>query len=65
MLSSIGLISHSSGIISEDVARTSGSHVKILRMNLRDMSFSSPGGMVVTKSLKEVCGIGREDIPLP
>jgi hypothetical protein len=65
VMSSTGLMSHSSWMISDDVALTSGSQVNIFRINLRNISFSSPGGIVVTKSSKEVLGIGGLDIQLP
>ena len=59
------LMSHSSWMISDDIALTSGSQVNIFRINFRNISFSSPGGIVVTKSSKEVLGIGGSDIQLP
>lgn len=65
IMSSTGLISHSSWMISEDVALTSGSQVNIFRINFRSISFSSPGGTVVIKFSKEVSGIGGSAIHLP
>jgi hypothetical protein len=65
IMSSTGLMSHSSWMISDDVALTSGSQVNIFRINFRNISFSSPGGIMVTKSSKEVLGIGGSDIQLP
>jgi len=65
IMSSTGLMSHSSWMISDDVALASGSQVNIFRMNFKNISFSSPGGIVVTKSSKEVLGIGISDIQLP
>jgi len=58
-LSHIGRISHSSSMSSFAVPRSSGSHVNSLRVNLKNISFSSPGGIVVTKSSSDVCGIGH------
>ena len=60
-----GLISHSSGIISFDVALTSGSQVNIFRIKRRNWSFSSPGGIVVTNSSSEVFGIGTSEAQFP
>lgn len=60
-----GLISHSSGIISFEVALTSGSQVKIFRIKRKNWSFSSPGGIVVTKSSSEVFGIGSSETQFP
>jgi hypothetical protein len=64
-ISSTGLIRHSSGIISFDVALTSGSQVKIFRMNRKNWSFSCPGGIVVTKSSREVFGTGGSETQFP
>ena len=58
-------MSHSSGMISFAVALTSGSQVNIFRINFRNNSFSSPGGIVVTKSSREVLGMGGSDAQLP
>lgn len=60
-----GRMSHSSGMISEDVALTSGSQVNILRMYLRSCSFSSPGGMVVTKSSRLILRIRTSEVHWP
>ena len=65
IMSITGFMSHSSWMISDDVALTSGSQVNIFRINLRNISFSSPGGIFVTKSSKEVLGMGGSDIQLP
>jgi hypothetical protein len=55
---SLGLISHSSKRRSADSALTAGSQVNCFRIYFRDRSFSSPGGMTVTKSSNDVWGIG-------
>lgn len=49
---------------SYELALPSASQVSILRMNLRNWSFSSPGGIVVTKSSKEVFGNGQLGRPV-
>lgn len=61
-LSPTAIISHSSWMISEDVALTSGSPVNIFRINFRSLSFSSSGGTVVIKFSKDISGIRGSDI---
>lgn len=52
--------------ISFVTALASGSQASIFRINPRNCSFSSPGGITVTKSSSEVSGIGASDnVQLP
>lgn len=63
--SSTGVINHLSMNASLAVRRASGSQVNIPRMSYRNWVFSSPGGIVVTKSSKDAFGMGTSLRQLP
>lgn len=59
-------MNHSSTKSSCDGARASGSHVSTLRMNLRNLAFSSlPCEKTVTKSSRDVSGTGAVFVQSP